>query len=290
MDAHPAIVDAETFEQAQRLRDTRSSVSKGRGRIAKAHLLHGLLKCPNGHAMQARGGKHDSYLCGVRHTLGPTACGCPEISRTKVDQTILHHFLNRHWNADEERAKLAVIGQEKAAEAIALAASADREEAEAEAALVRVKADYKRGAITAEQWAELQAELQEDAQASRASAAQLRAQAELVSAEVNEAAVETELLIRLGRTLQAAAGETHDGETVAAMRAALGQLYSSVTLSPGGAAWSDAETYVSGQVDLVPVLRDDVATNTRQGGGWVWGAHTSRPTHVRSGPLRSSRG
>jgi hypothetical protein len=111
-----------------------------------------------------------------------------------------------------------------------------------------------------------------------------------VSVEVNDAAVETELLMRLARTLQAAAGKGDDEESVAAMRASLGTLFSSVTLSPSMAAWSDAETYVSGQVDLVPVLREDVATNTRQGGGWVWGPRTPRPAPVRSAPAWSRHG
>lgn len=269
-DAHPAIIDRDTFDAAQRLRATRSAVSKGRGSVAKRHLLQGLLRCPHGHAMICRGGKHDSYICGVRHAYGE--CDCPEISRAKVDQTILDHFLNRHWDEEEERAKLVAIGQEKAAEAIALATAADREEAQAEAALARVKADYKRGAITAEQWAELEAELTEEALASRNRAEQLRARAELVSAEVNDAAVETELLMRLARTLQVAAGKGDDDEeSVASMRAALGSLFSHVTLSPGMAAWDAGETYVSGQVDLVPVLHEDVVPNTRQGGGWVRG-------------------
>jgi DNA invertase Pin-like site-specific DNA recombinase len=288
-DAHPAIVDAETFAAAQRLRDTRSSVSKGRGRVAKRHLLHGMLRCPHGHAMIARGGKHDSYICGRRHAYDD--CDCPEVSRSKVDQTILDFFLSRHWNEDEERERLLGIGRQKVAEAESLAAAADREEAAAQASLTRVKDDYKRGHITSDEWHELRAEMEEEALAAHNRADQLRARAELLSVEVDAADVDTELVSRLAAVLRVAAGKTDDEESVAAMRAALGTVFRSVTFSPGLAAWGSG-TYVSGEADLVPVLRDDLvsATNTRKGGGWVWGTRPSRIAPVRTDRVRSGRG
>lgn len=284
--AHPAIIDRDTFEAVQRLRDGRSSGS--RGRESKRHLLQGLLICSNGHAMISRG-REDAYVCGVRHAYGASACDCPQVSRAKVDGTILSHFLNRHWDADAERERLLGIGREKAAEAIALASAADREEAEAQASLARVKADYKRGAITAEQWAELEAELIEEAQASRANAEQLRGQAELVSAEADAADAEIKLVMKLATMLQAAAGKAVDEETVAAMRAALGQLFSRVTFAPGTVGMADAGTYVSGAADLIPVLREDVVP-TRQGGGWVWGTRARHATPVRTEHLRNGHG
>ncbi len=69
-----------------------------------------------------------------------------------------------------------------------------------------------------------------------------------MSVEVESADVDTELVSRLASLLRVAAGKTNDEESVAAMRGALGTVFSSVTFSPGGA------TYVSGEADLVPGL------------------------------------
>jgi DNA invertase Pin-like site-specific DNA recombinase len=284
-DAHEAIIDRDTFDAAQRLRQSRS---KNMGAGSKRHLLQGLLRCSNGHAMLARG-REDAYVCGVRHAYGSEACNCPQVSRRKVDQTIRDHFINRHWDEEEERARLTTIGREKATEAIALAAAADREESEAEAALARVRRDYTRGALTAEQWGELRTELEEEAAAARANADQMRSRAELVSVEVNEAQVEVELLSRFAAMVRVVHADEDDPETVASLRAALGTLFRRVNLSPGMAGWDDSTTYLSGQVDLVPVLHEDVAT-TRQGGGRVWGARPPRPTPVRTEHLRSRHG
>jgi hypothetical protein len=285
-DAHPAIIDRETFDAVQRLRASRSSGK--RGPDSKRHLLQGLLFCSNGHAMIARG-REDAYVCGMRHVYGVEACDCPQVSRRKVDQTIRDHFINRHWNADEERDKLVAIGREKAAEAVALAAAADREEQEAQAALARVRRDYTRGAISAEDWAELRTELESEAEAARANAEQMRGRAELVSVEVDAAQVEVELLTRFAAMIKVVDRDADDPETLASLRAALGTLFSRVNLSPGMSAWGDGDTYVSGAVDLVPVLHEDVAP-TRQGGGRVWGTRRTRPAPVSRGPVRSRRG
>jgi site-specific DNA recombinase len=268
-DAHEAIIDRDTFDAAQRLRASRS---KELGPAAKRHLLQGLLVCSNGHAMISRG-REDAYVCGRRHAYGD--CDCPQVSRTKVDQTIRDHFINRHYDADEERAKLLAMSREKAAEAIALASAADREESEAQAALARVKRDYTRGAISAEDWADLRTELESEADAARANAERLRSQAELVSVEVDAAQVEVELLTRFAAMIQVVDGNSDDPETVATLRAALGTLFREVRLSPSLAEWDGSGDFVSGRVDLLPVIHEDVAP-TRQGGGWVWGTGARR--------------
>lgn len=96
--AHDPIIDAETFAQVERLRAAkRSRPNGGRGRPAKRHLLDGLLVCVNGHRMLARvRGKNEFYVCSRRHTYGD--CDAPHVSRHRVDHTMLHHFLNRHFD------------------------------------------------------------------------------------------------------------------------------------------------------------------------------------------------
>lgn len=183
-DAHEAIIDAETFDRAQRLRATRTTnKSGGRGRPAKRHLLDGLLRCPQGHAMLARRNPNgwEHYRCCDRHSGG--TCTTPAVGRKKVDETLLHHFLNRHYDEAAERERLLAAAQAKGAESRELAAQADREEQEAEDALVRIRRDYQRGAITAEDWHAFRAELEEDAKVSRGRAQQLRVQAAQLEAE-----------------------------------------------------------------------------------------------------------
>jgi hypothetical protein len=146
----------------------------------------------------------------------------------------------------------------------------------------------KRGKIDAETWAELKAELESEAVAARASTDRLRVRAELLSVEVDSADVDTELVSRLAGVLRAADGKMDDEASVAAMRAALAILFSHVTYSPGLAAMDavlPGGTYLSGEADLVPVLRDDlIPTGNKypEAGGWAWG---TRP--VPAGPVRT---
>jgi hypothetical protein len=107
-----------------------------------------------------------------------------------------------------------------------------------------------------------------EAAAARARADQLRARAELLSVEVEAADVDTELVVRLASVMRPAAGKADDQESVAAMRAALGTVFSSLTFSPGAASCEG--TYVTG--------------------GWVWGMRASHSAPVRTDRVRSGRG
>lgn len=154
----------------------------------------------------------------------------------------------------------------------------------------------KRGKIDAETWAEPKAELESEAVAARASADRLRVRAELLSVEVDSADVDTELVSRFAGVLRAADGKMDDEASVAAMRAARATLLSHVTYSPGLAAMDavlPGGTYLSGEADLVLVLRDDlIPTGNKhpEGGGWVWGRPPLRPAPVRTDRVRSGHG
>ncbi len=272
--AHEAIIDAETFERANRLRSTRrSNTSGGRGRPAKKHLLAGLLRCPHGHSMMAKSSKGgEFYICRQRHIYHD--CDAPIIARRKVDSTIINHFLNRHFDADTERERLLAAAREKGAESRELAIQADREEQEAEAALLRIKRDYQRGAITAEDWNEQRVELTEEAQASRNRAALLRARSAELEAEAGQVDTEAELASRVTSILQAAAGNVDDPEGVTAMRAALAATFDRIVLAPAGGPLPDVPTeapWVWGETELVPVLRADVVVANKHPHGWGFG-------------------
>lgn len=104
--------------------------------------------------------------------------------------------------------------------------------------------------------------------------------------------MDTELVSRLATLMRVAAGKMDDEEAVAGMRAALGTVFSSVTFSPGLAAWGKGGIYVPGEADLVPVLRHDLAseTNTRKGGRWARGHRPSALAPVRTDRARSRHG
>ena len=268
-DAHDPIIDAETFAQAERLRDAkRSRPNGGRGRPSKRHLLDGLLVCANGHRMLARvRGKQESYCCYRRHTYGD--CDAPHVSRRRVDETLLSHFLNRHFDEAGMRDRLTDTAATKVAEAEALAAQADREEQEAVAALTRIRRDYMAGKITADEWSSFQAELEEDQVASRQQAAQLRARAAEIDAEAAQVDVEAQLVDRLTQLMQTVSGKADDPDAINEMRAALAATFDRIVFQP---RWSDVPEgtpLVSGEADLAPVLRSDLLAGNRGESGPV---------------------
>jgi site-specific DNA recombinase len=256
--AHEPIIDPELFARATRLRAAKTSrPNGGAGRPAKRHLLDGLLVCANGHRMLARRWGHSEYYCCSRkHTYGD--CDAPDANRRAVDETLLHHFLIRHFDEDEMRERLAAAAGEKIAEARALAAAADREEQEAAAALARIKRDYVAGKISADDWNDFRASLEEEQAASRAKAAQLRGRAHEIEAEAAQVDVEAQLVARLGTLMQAVAGQADSPEAVAELRAALTATFDRVIYRPPWSAAPEGAPVVLGPAELVPVLRADL--------------------------------
>jgi hypothetical protein len=256
--AHEPIIEPETFARAERLRAAkRSRPNGGRGRAAKRHLLDGLLCCANGHRMLARRwGDNDFYVCSRRHTYHD--CDTAAVERRRVDETLLHHFLIRHFDEDEMRERLRTAADEKIAEARALAGQADREEQEAVAALRRIRRDYVAGKIDADDWNELRAELEEAQAASRAKAAQLRSRAEQIEAEAAQVDVEAQLVARLGSIMRAVAGQADNPEAVAELRAALTATFERIVYQPVWEDVPDGAPIVCGEAELAPVLRSDL--------------------------------
>jgi site-specific DNA recombinase len=256
--AHEPIIDPEVFAQAERLRAAKKSrPNGGAGRPAKRHLLDGLLYCPNGHRMLARRWGHSEYYaCSRKHTYGD--CDAPDANRRRVDETLLHHFLIRHFDEAEMRERLAVAADEKIAEARALAGQADREEQEAVAALARIKRDYVAGKIGADDWNELRADLDEAQAASRNKAAQLRARAEEIQAEAAQVDVEAQLVARLAAVMRAVAGNAENPEAIAELRAALTATFERIIFQPVWADAPDGAPIVLGDAELAPVLRSDL--------------------------------
>jgi site-specific DNA recombinase len=257
-EAHEAIVDPELFARAERLRAAKKSrPNGGRGRPAKRHLLDGLLYCPNGHRMLARRWGHSEYYaCSRKHTYGD--CEAPDANRLRVDETLLHHFLIRHFDEEEMRERLSTAAGEKIAEAQALAGAADREEQEAVAALARIKRDYVAGKINADDWNDLRAELEEAQAASRNKAAQLRTRAGEIEAEAAQVDVEAQLVARLGAVMRAVAGNAENPKAIAELRAALTATFERIVFQPVWRDVPEGAPIVLGGAELAPVLRSDL--------------------------------
>jgi site-specific DNA recombinase len=256
--AHEPIIEPELFAQAERLRAAKKSrPNGGAGRPAKRHLLDGLLYCANGHRMLARRWSHSEYYaCSRKHTYGD--CDCADANRRRVDETLLHHFLIRHFDEDEMREKLRAAADDKIAEARALAGGADREEQEAVAALARIRRDYVAGKINADDWKELRAELDEAQAASRAKAGQLRARAAEIEAEAVQVDVEAQLVARLGSVMRAVAGKADNPEAIAELRAALAATFERIVYRPVWRDVPEGAPIVLGPAELAPVLRSDL--------------------------------
>ena len=256
-DAHAPIIDTDTFARSERLRDSRRSRARdGEGRPTKRHLLDGLLYCANGHRMLARRWGHSEYYaCSRKHSYGD--CACPDANRRAVDETLLHHYLLRHFDADSVREGLAASAASKSAEASSLAEAADREEQEAVAALARIRRDYMAGKIEADAWNEFRADLEEAQAASRAKAAQLRARVAELEAEAAQTDVEAELVARLNEITEAVRGDATNPEAVAQMRAALAATFSRIVYRPSADVPAGV-TVVWGAAELAPVLRPDL--------------------------------
>jgi DNA invertase Pin-like site-specific DNA recombinase len=267
--AHERIIDPDMFATAERLRAAKRSRPIGaRGRPPKRHLLAGLLVCPNGHRMLAKRWAHSEYyVCCRRHSYGD--CNTPNVSRRRVDETLLWHYLHRHYDEEADRARLWAAVAEKSAEARALAREADREEHAAAAALFRIRQDYLDGAISATDWNELRTELEESQHASRNRAGQLQARAAEIEAEAEHVDIEAQLVARLAGILRAAAGKTDSPEGVASMRAALQATFERIVYEPGFPSWNevpDDSPVVCGATQLVPVVREDLmATHVSDG-------------------------
>ena len=289
VDAHPALVEPELFAQAERLRAAkRSRPSGGRGRPAKRHLLDGLLVCANGHRMLARRwGKSEYYSCQRKHTYGD--CEAPDANRRRVDATLLHHFLIRHFDEQEMRARLGAAAEEKIEEARALANAADREEQQAVAALRRIRRDYMAGKITAEDWAGFQAELAEEQQASHQQATQLRARAEQIAAEAAEVDVQATLVARLGAVMRAVQGAQDDPAAIAELRAALMATFDRIIYRP---VWDEVplgSPLVLGAVEIAPVLHSALLEPHSVAHGAVRSLEPDSFTHDALPPDRRDR-
>ena len=97
--ALPALVPAETWFAAQKIRAARQN-REYRGKAANAvYLVSGLAYCCQGHRMQgftaeAKGNRYFRYRCSERQLGGPKACSTPNVLRDEIDSYVLNWVQN----------------------------------------------------------------------------------------------------------------------------------------------------------------------------------------------------
>ncbi len=99
---HEAIISAEVYEEAQRVRNTRSKSVNNRGK--GIHILDGLIFCGDcGNTMYARKRKNGiAYVCGNYCRYGRTAC----TSHFVYEREIVHHICREITGLFEQSEKL----------------------------------------------------------------------------------------------------------------------------------------------------------------------------------------
>ena len=156
--AHEPLIDSEQWQTARRIR-TAAHRRRGGRHAHGAHLLtRGLLRCGAcGAAMNPRkarpGVERERYVCSGR-VADASSCSQPSIRRELIDGPLLAALLDRFVDFSGTQQRLAERMSSASVEAQEAAAKRERQRAEAEAALSRVRSDYQRGAVEAEDWAD----------------------------------------------------------------------------------------------------------------------------------------
>jgi DNA invertase Pin-like site-specific DNA recombinase len=230
---HPAIIDQRTWEKAQAQRlARRPGKAGGRPPTSPFLLTGGLLRCGVcGSAMRPRTkpGRADRYECANRGEPGGSArCSMKGVLRETVDGPFLAYLETAAFDLKATRKTIAEEAKRRDTETTIMVRQAERAVTEVEAALTRIRADYTRGAITAEQWQGFEVELTEAREAATRELEQHREQANRFTVPD----VDEEIAARLSVLREAVAGEVTraNAEGLQAVRSALRRYFSEITL------------------------------------------------------------
>jgi primosomal protein N' len=190
----------------------------------------------------------------ARYDCVDAKCSMRGVLRRDVDEPFLAYLERVVFDVTATREAIAQEHSRRSAESAALLADAERELSQTEASLARVKADYVRGALAAEDWRELRRELTEQREAAEREIERLRARAAEAESEVAAFDLDEEAAQKLAALRHAITGEVVGAAGLAAIRSALGRVFSKVTLvrTPEGelvlipevAAFDEVETWV----------------------------------------------
>lgn len=239
--SHKPLVSDELFDAAQ-ARMTPRGPNATKGRDSKTHLLSKMLVCTCGETMLTRGESSTSrhkatYFCPRANGRVAGECDTKPIHRELVDSVILSHFHDHGVDLEATKAALAAKRDADLTMLRTTASVTARIAGEKADAVDRIRADYKAGKITADEWREFKAELEDDRDAAEARAAE--AKAVLEAAEVEPLPdVEARVAAELEAVRQAVANGTASDD-VPSQRAHLQRVFKRVHLVKTPAGWPD---------------------------------------------------
>jgi site-specific DNA recombinase len=246
---HTPIVDTETWERAQAIRESRKKVSRGPGGRPPAgdHLLpRGLLKCTCGEAMiprswTRRGTRTESYVCAQKVYHGRDACPQPNLRREEVDTAVRAYFAEYlDLAAIHERVVAARAARD--ADHRACRDAAEREAVAIAAKIEKIEADYLDKSLPPRDYARLHRKLS-------AQHAKALDRAALLAEHEHPVDVSEDHILRLVADIGAA-------DTVPALRVALAATFAAFSLR----RWDDLNEPVPLDLGLaayalVPTIR-----------------------------------
>ncbi len=222
---HEPIIEPEVFDKVQALFEARP---ERRGRPSTTHLFRkGMLRCGAcGWALSPRNdGKRDYYYCTGHRQLGRDYCAFPNVRRELIDLAIYSYFEKVALDVEATRKQMTGARDSKLSELQTLVHNAERSERKATEAVTRIKRDYMRGAIGAEDWNELRVELEEERAGALAELERLQQQLSDVESWGAVQDAEQQTLERLTALRAAIAGELRDTAGMEAIRAALLRIF-----------------------------------------------------------------
>jgi site-specific DNA recombinase len=250
----PALVDEETWEQAQTVvASRRGRVLGGRatGGASETFLLLGLLWCGEcGERLACRKARQtnvvDRYVCAGRRRKG---CSVPTIRRELLDEAIRDHFVSEYVVDTEEsvrreRERLLGLRHSEADLIRDELAEVEAELAEVRALARKAQREYEAGELTAKLYSRLDAEYDQRITAAEAAQRRLEARRAAVEGAIPVAELD-DLLDRLGAARRMIAGALQ-GRDLPRMNAKLHEVFDSITVSRQGDG-----------LLVVPHLRDD---------------------------------
>jgi site-specific DNA recombinase len=239
---HPVIIDPETWEKANRLRESLARTKGGgKGPVPKGNHLfrHGHLRCGRcGEAMIPRtirprsktGRWYEAYLCYGRVRGGPEACEQAPVRREHVDEAVFDYFSAIALDVDATRARFTRAHDERLAEARACRERAERDLLRVQAEVEKVERDYFAGDLSAATYERLLAKKGHEQDALEAEARLFRErEAEVVNAGSLSHADEA-VLSYLAKLRAAVVFRVTDADGLDAVRAALVSTFESFML------------------------------------------------------------
>lgn len=246
---HEPLVDEATWQRVQHQRSGRKVVN-GRPSGTSALLTGGLLRCGVcGAAMRARTPKDRQarYDCSTRHRSGGrVVCEMPGILASDVDDRLVRYLVDFVFDVDTTVRAMLDDHLKKLDEQRGLAVQALAEVTDYDEQLLRISADYRRNAITADEWHSLRDAILDDRLHATERHERLTAEADELAAEVDQEEARRLAAKRIAELRASLAAEVGERQgDVEAMRGVLARTFETITLVRVGDA-----------VHLLPVVHE----------------------------------